>query len=237
VNSQLKINNLSVAVESKEILHNITLELRRGEIGVLLGPNGSGKSTLGMALMGHPRYRIVRGQVLVDGKDILDLKPNERARMGLFLSFQTPIAVPGVNVTQILRLTQKTDFGELYKSLQEKMRILHLTPDFLRRSLNEEMSGGEKKKMELLQALVLQPKFAILDEIDTGLDVDALKIVKILIEQLRKKSGVLIITHNQKLLKQMAVDKVWVLKEGRLVIKGGREIVDRVEKEGYDAIE
>jgi len=233
----LKIINLNVAVDGKEIVSGVSLEVKTGEVHVLMGPNGSGKSTLAYSLSGHPRYLITSGKIIIDGKNITSFSPDEKARAGIFLSFQNPVSVPGVGVSSVLRMVKKEgDFSAYYQNLKGVLDDLKLPEDFLRRSLNEDMSGGEKKKMEILQAEILSPKFIIFDEIDTGLDVDALKMIGEKINRMRKNAGVIIITHYQRILKYVDVDKIWVMKTGKIVAGGGKELGEKIEKEGYAKI-
>ncbi len=244
----LIIQNLSVEIAGKTILNKINLEIEAGKIHVLMGPNGSGKSTLAQAVMGSPNYKlqIINYKLLINNKNITGLKTDGRAREGLFLAFQNPIAIPGVNVANLLRIASKTnqqlksshnpalsvwDFNERLVSTAKKLGIRQ---ELLKRSLNEDFSGGEKKKLEMLQALILQPKYAIFDEIDTGLDVDALKIVAGGIIQLKKQgTGILLITHYQRILKYAQPERISVLVNGKIVAAGGNELVEEIEKEGY----
>lgn len=233
----LKISNLSVLVENKKIINGISLEIKPGEIHALMGPNGAGKTSLVYALVGHPAYKVTAGQIKIDGKNIVKLRPDQRAKLGIFLSFQNPPAIPGVGAANFLNLASGSkNFSEFYTNLKETASSLHLEEEFLRRSLNEDFSGGEKKKMELLQALILQPRFVIFDEIDTGLDVDALKLVAQKIKLIARQSGVLLITHYQRLLHYLVPDKVWVLKKGKIVTSGGPQLALKIEKEGYEHV-
>lgn len=253
----LIIQNLSANLGSKTILNSINLEIIKGKIHALMGPNGSGKSTLAGVLMGNPAYRIQnksvnrRTKIQINGKDILDLKTDERARTGLFLAFQNPISIPGVNVAGLLKtaysvanqkkvspikktLNPVINVWKFNEILVKKAGFLGIPQEFLRRGLNEEFSGGEKKKLEMLQALILSPKYAIFDEIDTGLDVDALKIVASGITKLKKeKSGILIITHYLRILKYVKPDFVHILVGGKIVKSGGYKLAEDVEKNGY----
>lgn len=261
----LQIENLSISVEEKEIIHNVSLEISPGELHVLMGPNGSGKSTLCLALMGDPKFTILNSKFKINDIDAKNLKIHERASAGLFLAFQHPVAVPGVRITNFLRMaynekckmhnaqcktssknskdstnqqsiTDNLPLGplEFYQLLKPKAKLLDIPEDFLARNLNEQFSGGEKKKMEMLQALVLKPKYAILDEPDTGTDVDALKIIAKGIKLLQKQgTGILLITHYQRLLKYLSPDKVHVLKDGRLVKSGDKSLIKEIEKAGY----
>lgn len=246
--SILSISNLHAQIAGKEILKGISLTVNSGEIHVLMGPNGSGKSTLSYALMGHPLYEVSankKSKIAIDGKSITDLPPNERARRGLFLAFQNPLTIQGVPIASFLRTAyqaitpskEKFSIGDFNKMLVEKAQNLGLTREFLRRSLNDGFSGGEKKKAEMLQAIVLQPKFAIFDEIDTGLDIDALKVVGQGIGELVKAgAGVIIITHYQRILRYVKPDMVHILKDGIIVKSGGYDLAKQIEKEGYASI-
>lgn len=202
-----------------------------------MGPNGSGKSTLGFALSGHPGYKISRtSKIYLDQKDITTAQPDERAREGLFLGFQNPVTVPGVNFTNFLRICSARQSSPLkfYRFLKEKTKLLKIPEEFLSRSLNDQFSGGEKKKMEMLQVLVLKPKYAILDEPDTGTDVDSLKLIALGIRTLQQQgTGILLITHYQRLLKFLSPDKIYILKEGQIVTSGKKELIKRVENDGY----
>lgn len=255
----LKISNLHVTVEGKQILKGFSLKVKPGEIHALMGPNGSGKSTLALSLMGHPGYQIqnlilensksegkkVQSSVELDGVDILDKAPNERAKMGFFLAFQSPLAVAGVPIASFLRTARKAvkgngeklSSGEFNKLLIEKAKKLGLDKTFLKRSLNDGFSGGEKKKAEMLQALILEPKYAIFDEIDTGLDIDALKIVAKGIKELAEQgTGILLITHYQRILHHLKPDYVHVIIGGKIVESGDFKLAEKIEKEGYQSI-
>ncbi len=241
--NSLKIENLHVRREGKEIVKGVSFEVRRGEVHALMGPNGSGKSTLANALMGHPRYQVTGGRIQIDGNDVTDAPPHERAKAGLFLSMQTTPEVPGVSLSNFLRLAYNAiapapmsvlDFRAL---LKEKMEELRIDPSFSRRTLNEGFSGGEKKRAEILQMTVLKPKYAVLDETDSGLDVDALKIVTDGINRLKGPDlGILLITHYVRMLEYVAPDRVHVMSGGRIVAEGGRELAEKIEKEGFDAV-
>ena len=244
---ELIVKDLHVTVEGKEILNGINLTVKLGEVCALMGPNGSGKSTLAYALMGHPKYVITKGQVLFEGKDLLAMKPDARARAGMFLSFQYPAEIPGVTVANFLRLAvnaKREAHGEkplsvieFQKVVKEKMAMLKMDPAFLLRHLNEGFSGGEKKRMEILQMAMLDPKLAVLDETDSGLDIDALKAVAEGINTLlNPKLGVLIITHYQRILDYIKPDSVHIMKSGKIVMSGGAELVQKLEAEGYDWI-
>jgi len=244
----LQIKNLSASIADKKILNNISLEIKSKSITVLMGPNGSGKSTLAQVLMGHPGYNTqgsAKSEVLLDRIELLSLSAEKRAKLGLFLAFQNPISVPGVNVANLLRMAsmekhdkaRKPDSNilEFNTKLLEKTKKLNIPKDLLRRGLNEDFSGGEKKKLEILQALVLNPKYAVLDEIDTGLDVDALKTVAQSIIELKKRGcGILIITHYQRILKFTKPDNVYILVDGQIKEKGNHMLAEYVEKNGYN---
>jgi Fe-S cluster assembly ATP-binding protein len=236
----LEINDLHVSVEDKEVLKGITLTVKVGEVHALMGPNGSGKSTLANVLMGHPKYRITKGSILLDGEDVTGLAPNERAKRGIFLSFQYPHEIPGVTVENFLRTAHNSKTGKMldvvqfHKLLKAQMEALDIDPHFARRYLNEGFSGGEKKRMEMLQMSILNPRFAVLDETDSGLDVDALKIVADSITRIRDaEHGILIITHFTRLLKYVEPDHVHILVDGRIVKSGGKELAHEIEARGY----
>ena len=241
----LEIKDLHVAVEGKEILKGITLALDEGKVQALMGPNGSGKSTLAQALMGHPKYEVTQGKILLNGEDITEAAPDERARKGLFLSFQYPKEIAGVSLSNFLRAAynalrekrqeKKLSVVEFYRLLQEKMKVLQVDPAFGSRSVNEGFSGGEKKKAEILQLLVLEPRFAILDETDSGLDVDSLRIVAEGINTIKgPQRGILLITHYHRILDYVTPDVVHVMKEGQIVKTGGKELARQIETEGFE---
>ena len=238
----LKIENLHAEIDGNEIIKDLSLEVGRGEIHAIMGPNGSGKSTLSNVLMGHPRYEVTGGTVTFEGQDLLELEPDERAKMGMFLAFQYPSEVPGVSVANFLRTAvnsvreNELSVMEMYKLLQEKMRIMQMDPKFAERYLNEGFSGGEKKRNEILQMLMLEPKLAIMDETDSGLDVDALKVVSEGVNRVRAggETGVLLITHYTRILRYIPPDFVHVFVDGRIVEEGGPELAERLESEGYD---
>jgi Fe-S cluster assembly ATP-binding protein len=239
----LRIVDLHVQVNDKKILKGVNLEIKKGEIHALMGPNGSGKSTLAATLMGHPNYKITKGEIWLDGQNITDLSPDERARMGLFLAFQYPSEVPGVTVANFLRLALNAVRGkdipvlEFHKLLHEKMKELKMDPSFAKRYLNDGFSGGEKKRNEILQMALLQPKYAILDETDSGLDIDALRIVSEGVNRLVGPDlGILIITHYQRILHYIEPHYVHVLYDGKIIESGGKELADKLEKTGYDFI-
>jgi len=237
------IEDLHVSVEGKEILKGVDLVVNRGEVQALMGPNGSGKSTLANALMGHPRYVVTQGRARFRGEDILTLATDERARRGLFLAFQYPIGIPGVVMGNFLRTAVKARRGEdvpvreFRKLLDETMDLLKMDPSFARRYVNEGFSGGEKKRAEVLQMALLRPEMAVLDETDSGLDIDALKTVAEGIDALRgPERGMLVITHYQRLLNYVRPDVVQVLFDGRVVRTGGAELALELEAKGYEWI-
>ena len=237
----LSIKNLHVSIEENEILKGLNIDIAQKQLHVLMGPNGSGKSTLAAALMGKPGLTITQGSVMLGGKDILALKPEDRFKAGLFLAFQNPREIPGVSVFSVLRLgaharaQDKKSVATLHAEAQEVSNRLGLAPGMLQRALNDGFSGGEKKRAEILQMLLLHPTFAILDEIDSGLDADGVKAVADAIVELRKKQdiGILLITHTSRILHALKPDKVSVMIEGKITREGGMEIVDEIEKNGY----
>ncbi|GAB7387129.1 Fe-S cluster assembly ATPase SufC [Bacillaceae bacterium] len=240
-----KIENLCVSVEEKEILKGVTLEIKGGEVHAIMGPNGTGKSTLAAAIMGHPKYEVTGGSVTLDGENVLEMAVDERARKGLFLAMQYPAEVSGVTNADFLRSAINARRGEgneislmkFIRQLEEKMKVLEMDESFAHRYLNEGFSGGEKKRNEILQMMMLEPRIAILDEIDSGLDIDALKIVAKGVNLMRKpEMGVLIITHYQRLLNYIQPDFVHVMMQGKIVKSGGPELAERLEAEGYDWI-
>ena len=241
----LKIENLHVAIEGKEIVKGFDLEINGGEIHAIMGPNGTGKSTLASALMGHPKYEITEGKVTFLGQDLLELEVDERARLGLFLAMQYPSEIGGVTNSDFLRTAINARRGEgneiplmkFIKKLDEKMNLLDINEEFATRYLNEGFSGGEKKRNEILQLMMLEPRLAILDEIDSGLDIDALKVVAKGVNEMRSPEfSCLIITHYQRLLNYITPDKVHVMMQGRIVKSGGPELAQRLEAEGYDGL-
>ena len=237
----LEVKNLHVDVEDKQILHGVNLEIGKGETHVLMGPNGTGKSTLGYALMGNPRYTVREGEIWFDGKNITEEAVNERAKAGIFLSFQNPLEVPGVTLSSFIRnaLEQKTGkrirLWDFKKELERTMEILQMDPSYAERDLNVGFSGGEKKKAEILQLLMLKPSLAILDETDSGLDVDAVRTVSAGIEEDQKncKGSLLIITHSTKILESLTVDYTHVMVEGKIIETGDASLVDKINESGF----
>ena len=239
----LKIENLQVEIDGQEIVKGLDLEVGEGEIHAIMGPNGSGKSTLANVLMGHPRYEVTGGSITFRGEDVFELEPDERAKLGMFLAFQYPSEVPGVSVANFLRTAvnsvreKELSPMEMYKLLQEKMRIMQMDPKFAERYLNEGFSGGEKKRNEILQMLMLDPKLAIMDETDSGLDIDALQVVARGVNELRgPEFSAVLITHYQRILRYIEPDHVHVMLDGRIVTSGGKELAEELEEKGYDWI-
>lgn len=242
----LEIKNLHVEVDGKEILKGVNLKLESGKVYALMGPNGSGKSTLANVIMGHPKYKITKGEIIFDGKIINDVSPDERAKLGLFLSFQYPSEVEGVTIFTFLRtalnskLENKISVMDFRELLNEKFKLLKAPKNFEERYLNQGFSGGEKKKSEIIQLAVLNPKVAILDETDSGLDVDALRAVgegiNTILEEDPKKI-ILIITHYKRILEHIKPDKLSILINGKIALEGGPELVDQLEEKGYEWIE
>ena len=241
--STLEIKDLHVSIEDKEILKGVNLTINTGEIHAIMGPNGTGKSTLSSAIMRHPSFEVTQGEVILDGVNILELEVDERAKAGLFLAMQYPSEITGVTNADFMRsaINAKREEGEeinlmqFIKKLDKEMDYLDIDQDMAQRYLNEGFSGGEKKRNEILQLMMLEPKFAILDEIDSGLDIDALKVVSKGINQMRgKEFGSLIITHYQRLLNYITPDHVHVMYGGKVVTSGGPELAKRLEEEGYE---
>jgi Fe-S cluster assembly ATP-binding protein len=242
---ELEIKNLHVAAGDKQILKGLDLSVRSGEVHALMGPNGSGKSTLANAIMGHPNFEVTEGQILYDGEDITEASPDERSRMGLFMAFQYPVAVPGVTVTKYLRMVMnahraaagepEVSLREFRKTVEEAMELVNVPREFSSRYLNEGFSGGEKKRMEILQLALQQPKIAVLDETDSGLDIDALNVVAHGVNTVAREAnmGVLIITHYQRILHMVEPQRVSVMFDGRIAKEGGPELVEQLEREGY----
>ncbi|BBD90611.1 MULTISPECIES: Fe-S cluster assembly ATPase SufC [Staphylococcus] len=243
MSSTLEIKDLHVSIEDKEILKGVNLTVNTGEIHAIMGPNGTGKSTLSSAIMGHPSYEVTQGEVLLDGVNILELEVDERAKAGLFLAMQYPSEITGVTNADFMRSAinakreegQEINLMQFIKKLDKEMDFLDIDQDMAQRYLNEGFSGGEKKRNEILQLMMLEPKFAILDEIDSGLDIDALKVVSKGINQMRGEDfGALMITHYQRLLNYITPDKVHVMYGGKVVKSGGPELAKRLEEEGYE---
>jgi Fe-S cluster assembly ATP-binding protein len=241
--SSIVIKNLHASVDGQEIVRGVNLEFSKGEVHAVMGPNGSGKSTLAKVMAGHPDYEITEGDILLDGESILEMEPDERARKGLFLAFQYPIEIPGVSNANFLRAAlqarlpegEELDATDFYQRLYQKMDLLEIRREFTARSVNEGFSGGEKKRNEILQLAILEPSFAVLDETDSGLDIDALKVVAKGVNQLRgPKLGILLITHYQRLLNYIVPDFVHVMAQGRIVRSGGKELALELEARGYE---
>ena len=243
MSSTLEIKDLHVSIEDKEILKGVNLTINTGEVHAIMGPNGTGKSTLSSAIMGHPSYEVTQGEVLLDGVNILELEVDERAKAGLFLAMQYPSEITGVTNADFMpsEINAKREEGQeinlmqFIKKLDKQMDFLDIDKDMAQRYLNEGFSGGEKKRNEILQLMMLEPKFAILDEIDSGLDIDALKVVSKGINEMRGEDfGALMITHYQRLLNYITPDKVHVMYGGKVVKSGGPELAKRLEEEGYE---
>ena len=238
----LEIKGLSASAEEKEILHGVSLFIDGGETHVLMGPNGAGKSTLGSTIMGSPEYNVSSGSILLDGEDITELSTDKRAKKGIFLSFQSPIEIPGITLSEFLRNALEQTTGkhmklwDFKKKLKAAMDLLDMDPSYADRDLNVGFSGGEKKKAEILQLLILQPRLAILDETDSGLDVDAVRTVSKGIDEYKKQTGgsLLVITHNTKILDALTVDKTHILADGKVAAEGGGELVEEVISSGFE---
>ena len=236
----LEIIDLHAKIEDREILKGLSLTIRKGEVHAIMGPNGSGKSTLANTIAGNPKYTVTAGQILMNGENILGMAVDERARKGLFLAFQYPCEVPGVRTSNFLRLACNARAGkdlevmEFYDKLEKKMKFLDIDDAFMKRYLNEGFSGGEKKRNEILQMMMLEPEFAVMDETDSGLDIDALKIVSRGVSAMRGANlGVLIITHYERILRYIEPDYIHILVDGNIVKSGGRELAGRLEEHGY----
>lgn len=243
----IEIKNLHASVNGKEILKGINLTVKAGEVHAIMGPNGSGKSTLAQVLSGHPAYQVTQGSVLFEGQDLLDMEPEVRAHAGVFLAFQYPVEIPGVSNSYFLKAglneirksrgLEELDSMQFLKLLKEKMKVVEMDPSFINRPVNEGFSGGEKKRNEILQMAVLEPKLAILDETDSGLDIDALKIVSAGVNKLKSPTNAtIVVTHYQRLLNYIVPDFVHVLVNGRIVKSGGKELAFELEANGYDFI-
>ena len=243
----LEIRDLHAGIDGKEILKGVNLTIRHGEVHAVMGPNGAGKSTLSAVLAGRPDFKVTSGNIVYEGKDLLAMSPEERSRAGIFLSFQYPVEIPGVSITNFLKAAvscrrkalglEELSAGQFLKLLKEKMALVGMKPEFAKREVNVGVSGGEKKRNEIFQMAMLEPTFSILDETDSGLDVDALKIVAEGVNALRTpQSASIVITHYQRLLELIVPDVVHVLKDGRIIRTGGRELVEQIENSGYDSI-
>ena len=244
--NQLSIRDLRVSIAEQEIIRGLSLAVPKGEVHAIMGPNGSGKSTLAKVLAGHPDYTVTGGTVEMDGQNIMELEPDERARKGIFLAFQYPSEIPGVTIANFLRAAvqarlpegEELEATEYYAKLYEKMDLLEMDRSFTSRSVNEGFSGGEKKRNEILQLAMLQPKYAVLDETDSGLDIDALKIVAHGVNSMRGPNiGILVITHYQRLLEYIVPDHVHVMVQGRIVRSGGKQLALELEEKGYESYE
>ena len=244
----LEIRNLHASVDGNEILKGINLKVNKGEVHAIMGPNGSGKSTLAKVLAGHPSYEVTAGEVIFDGQNLLEMSPDERAREGVFMAFQYPVEIPGVSNAQFLRLAynekqkhlgaEELDPLEFKDLLKEKAKLVEMEASFMSRSVNEGFSGGEKKRNEILQMAILEPEVAVLDETDSGLDIDALRVVAKGVQEVRRSRpdlGVLLITHYQRMLEELAPDRVHILLDGRVVDSGGPELAQRLEAGGYES--
>ena len=240
--SLLRVENMDVQVEEKNILHGVNLEIGKGETHVLMGPNGAGKSTLGYSLMGSPKYKINSGKIIFKGKDITEESADQRAKDGMFLSFQEPLEIPGLSLESFLRSAveqqtgQKIRFWDFKKQMKKAMEVLHMDPSYAERSLNVGFSGGEKKKAEILQMMMFRPDLAILDETDSGLDVDAVRLVSdgVRAYQKEQEGSLLIITHSTRILESLHIDYTHVLVDGKIVTTGDGSLVDRINNEGYE---
>lgn len=243
MSNTLEIKNLNVSIGDKQILKDFSLTVPKGEVHAIMGPNGTGKSTLAKAIAGHPDYEITSGEVLIDGEDILELEADERSRAGLFLAFQYPMEIPGVTIANFIRAAlnarlpddEELNAPDYYKSLYEKMDMLKVDRKFTARFVNDGFSGGEKKRCEILQMAMLNPKYAVLDETDSGLDIDALKVVSEGVNSMRgPELGALVITHYQRLLDYIIPDVVHVMYDGRIIKSGPKELAHELESKGYE---
>lgn len=242
--AELRIENLSASIGGKKILKGVDLTVKGGEIHALMGPNGAGKSTLGNVLIGHPDYQIDGGRILLDGKDLTGELPEQRARAGLFLAFQSPISIPGVKISSFLRTAykqlhpeDKIGITEFFNKVKAELKLVGLDESFMSRSVNDGFSGGERKRFEILQMAILKPKIVVLDEIDSGLDVDALRLIaEEIVKYHSSEVGFLIITHYQRILKNIDPDHVHVLVDGKIAKNGDKSLALKIEEEGYDWI-
>lgn len=239
--STLEIIDLHAGIEGREILKGVSLKVTQGEIHALMGPNGSGKSTLSYVLMGHPKYEVYRGRVLLDGEDLLKMDTDERARRGLFLGFQYPLEVPGVRMSRFLETSLRylqpsaLDGRKFEDLVREKLKMLNMDESFLRRYVNEGFSGGEKKRAEVLQLALFEPRLAVMDETDSGLDIDSLQVVARAMNRIADQgTGILLVTHYQRILRYIVPDVVHVLIDGEIVRSGDRELAQELEEKGYD---
>jgi Fe-S cluster assembly ATP-binding protein len=240
--SYLQIKNLHARTGDIEILKGVNLEINKGEVHALMGPNGSGKSTLSSVIMGHPDYEVTEGDILLNGESILEMDPDERALAGLFLCFQYPVAIPGVSISNFMKKAVdarhpegKAPSGPFLKEMRENMAFLDMDKSFANRGLNEGFSGGEKKRMEILQMMMFKPSIAIMDETDSGLDIDALQVVAKGVNKLRSPElGLLVITHYERILTYIEPEYLHILMEGKVVMSGGRDLVKKLEENGYD---
>lgn len=241
-NTLLTINNLTTSADDKTILRDLNLKINSGETHVLMGPNGAGKSTLGNVILGNPQYTVDKGSIIWEDEDITTLRTDERAKKGMFMSFQSPIEIPGISISQFIRTameansTQKIRFKDFRAKMNEAIKTLNINPNWINRELNVGFSGGERKKIEMLQLLMLQPKFAILDETDSGLDVDAVKTVSQGIEAFQKEDNhsLLIITHNSKILQYLDIDYVHIIVNGTIIKTGNASLIKLINEQGYE---
>lgn len=241
-NTLLTINNLTTSADDKTILCDLNLKINSGETHVLMGPNGAGKSTLGNVILGNPQYTVDKGSIIWEDEDITTLRTDERAKKGMFMSFQSPIEIPGISISQFIRTameansTQKIRFKDFRAKMNEAIKTLNINPNWINRELNVGFSGGERKKIEMLQLLMLQPKFAILDETDSGLDVDAVKTVSQGIEAFQKEDNhsLLIITHNSKILQYLDIDYVHIIVNGTIIKTGNASLIKLINEQGYE---
>lgn len=241
-NTLLTINNLTTSADDKTILRDLNLKINSGETHVLMGPNGAGKSTLGNVILGNPQYTVDKGSIIWEDEDITTLRTDERAKKGMFMSFQSPIEIPGISISQFIRTameansTQKIRFKDFRAKMNEAIKTLNINPNWINRELNVGFSGGERKKIEMLQLLMLQPKFAILDETDSGLDVDAVKTVSQGIEVFQKEANhsLLIITHNSKILQYLDIDYVHIIVNGTIIKTGNASLIKLINEQGYE---